>query len=112
MFKIKNLIYIIVFVMISIGVGEFLKNRSKKLLSKNTKTSIAKFHNVVTMVNRGPVSFFEFEHSNEIIIIDINGSYPFLKKGDTVLIKYSQEDPTVAEVIDFCYMKKHKGKCN
>ena len=38
------------------------------------------------------------------------GCGDFLKKGDTVLIKYSIEDPSVAEVIDFCYMKKHKGK--
>jgi len=97
--------------MFSIAVSEFLKNRSKKLLSKNTIISIAKFQNVVTMRNRGPVSYFEFKHFNEKIIVDVNGLYPFLKQGDTVLIKYSREDPTVAKVIDFCYMKKYKGKC-
>jgi hypothetical protein len=111
MFKNKPLFSFILFVMISITVGEFFKNRSKKLLSTNTNTSIAKFQNVVKMVNRGSVSYFEFEHSNEKIIVDVNGLYPFLNKGDTVLIKYSLEDPSIAEIIDFCYMQKHKGKC-
>jgi hypothetical protein len=30
--------------------------------------------------------------------------------GETLSIKYSLEDPSVAEVIDPCYMQKHKDK--
>ena len=33
----------------------------------------------------------------------------FLEIGDTILIKYSLEDPTVIEVVDPCIMKKHQG---
>lgn len=37
------------------------------------------------------------------------GKFDFLQKGDTVLIKYSNSDPSVVEIIDPCYMKKYKG---
>lgn len=87
-----------------------MKNRRQYLLSENTKNSTAIFDGCIVMKNRGSVSFFVFENVNEKIVLDINGSYTFLQKGDTVLIKYSIKDPNVAEVIDFCYMKKHKGK--
>lgn len=36
------------------------------------------------------------------------GKYDFLQKEDTVLIKYSVEDPSVAEIVNVFYMQKYK----
>jgi hypothetical protein len=79
-------------------------------MSKNTKQTIAIYDSYTTVRITGPISYFYFEHNHRKILLEELGKYDFLKKGDTVLIKYSLEDPSIAEVIDFCYMKKHKGK--
>lgn len=106
----KYIVYVFLFFSIGFGVNYIIDKRYERLMSKNTKQALAIYDDLIIMRNRGPVSFFIFKEKTDNILIDINGEYNFLQKGDTVLIKYSIEDPTVAEVIDFCYMKKHKGK--
>lgn len=83
-------------------------------MSKNTKKSIAFFDGYTVFRNVGPQSFFNFYVQRTKYKIEKHGRFNFLQKGDTVLIEYSIEDPSVGKVIDFCYMKKHKGKdyCN
>jgi hypothetical protein len=41
------------------------------------------------------------------IQFDYIGDFSFLKIGDTVLIEYAKDDPTVAKVKDRYYMKKY-----
>ncbi len=108
--KIKYLLYFLLFIICSVVIGEFVKKRRLNLLSQNTNQIIAKYGDFTVMRNRGPVTFFTYKLKNEVFTIDVNGKYDFLQKGDTVIVKYSIEDPSVATVVEFCYMKNHKGK--
>jgi hypothetical protein len=49
---------------------------------------------------------FEFLVKNKKCSFRHNGDFSFLKVGDTVLIEYAIDDPTVARVKDRYYMKK------
>ncbi len=96
---------------LSIISYDFLEEaNNKKLLSKNFKKTLAIYDDYNNSVKGKPFSNFYFYLKNTKIKFEEDGIYDFLELGDTVLIKYSIEDPNVAEVIDFCYMKKHKGK--
>jgi hypothetical protein len=111
----KYLLYIVVFFTIGFILNYFLDKRYDNLISKNTKKTIAIYDGYEVGYNSGPVSYFYFRSkNNNMELLDLYGKYNFLQKGDTVLIIYSKEDPSVGKVIDFCYMKKHKGKeyCN
>jgi hypothetical protein len=111
MLKNKWILYFFGFVIISILVGNLNKDRKKKLLSKNTQIVKGIFTRSFTQINTGIFSIFKSQINHQEIYLEIYDYRDFLFRGDTVLIKYSLEDPTVAEVIDFCYMQKHKGKC-
>ena len=103
----KNYIY---FLLIFIIVGFFFKflqeKRYKALMSKTTRAKVI-FIESFNSKNSGLCSIYSYSNNKKILI---HGGKEFLKKGDTILIKYSINNLEVAEVIDFCYMKKHKGK--
>lgn len=40
-------------------------------------------------------------------ILSYTGDFSYLKKGDTVLIRYAREDPSIAVVSDRYFMKKY-----
>lgn len=109
MLKSKVFIFIL-FLLVSIIIGFYNQNRREKLLKFNTKETHAIYDGFAIVKNTGPESYFYFKVNDQKILTFELGKYEFLQKGDTVLIKYSLEDPSVAEVIDFCYMRKHKGK--
>ena len=104
----------ILFLSTAISIGYYNKNKRQSLLANNTKISFAIYDGNTVVRNSGTISYFYLKLKNRIILIEELGKYGFLSKGDTVLVKYSLEKPDVAKVIDFCYMKKHKGKeyCN
>lgn len=75
------------------------------------KKTLAIYDSYTVVRNTGPISYFYFKiKKDEKILLEEIGRYDFLQKEDTVLIKYSLEDPSIGEVIDPCYMQKHKGK--
>lgn len=53
---------------------------------------------------------FEYDLNGHNIEFSDKGNFRMLRIGDTVLIKYSIEDPSVARVIDKYYMEKYKSK--
>jgi hypothetical protein len=112
MSKNKYIIVFIGFIIFSFLIGNYNKKRKKNLLSSKTEIVKGVFQRSYTQINTGVYSIFKSKINNQEKYFEIYDFSDFLKKGDTVLIKYSIEDPSIAEVADFCYMKKHKGKCN
>lgn len=96
----KRLILFLSFVAVSIAIGTYLKTRQKTLLEGNTSTTHAVFYRTIVMVNTGPVSYFNYKIGTTEYHSDVKGRFSTLKKGDSVLIEYSVEDPNVFEVID------------
>lgn len=96
----------IVFLFSSLFIGLFLNIRREKLLS-NSQTTIGY---LVEEYNGGknPRGTFIFRIGKKKYIFDYIGDFSYMNKGDTVLIKYSIEDPSVARVIDRYYMQKYK----
>lgn len=89
---------------------DFEEKREEKLLNGKTKTIKVVINNA-GMALYGYSIGFKFKVSNVLKEISISGTrHNFLEVGDTILIKYSVEDPTVVEVVDPCYMQKHKVK--
>lgn len=87
-------------VTVSIIVGTYNKNQRNALLNGDTSTTYAVFDKTVVFPNTGPVSYFHFKLGNIIFESDHIGRFKGLSKGDSVLIKYSVEDPNVFEVVD------------
>lgn len=100
-----------IFLLFAILIGNYNKNRREKLLSSNSKIVTGIFERSYTQINTGIILVFKSKIKNKEIYFEIYENRGFIKKGDTVLIKYSVDDPNIAEVIDFCYMQKYKGKC-
>jgi len=112
MFKKKySWIYVFfAFLLLAVLIGNYNKNRKEKLLSSNTKIVTGIFERSYIQVNTGMFLVFKSKVKNKAFYFEIYENLGFIKKGDTVLIKYSVEDPNIAEVIDFCYMQKYKRK--
>lgn len=106
----KLIITITILVILGLIVNYYLDKRNERLMSKNTDTTIGVYDGFIVVRNTGPKSYFYYFIKDKKMLTSEPGKFNFLQKGDTVLIKYSIEDPSVAEVIDYCYMQKHKGK--
>jgi len=107
----KYVIYISIFFCVGFGINFLLDYRQSYLLLKNTKITFALYHKSFISVGSGKRSVFQFNLKGKKVFFIIMAKYDFLQKGDTVQIMYSVEDPEIVEVIDYCYMKKYKGKC-
>src|SRR5690554_1145320 len=104
----RFIILILFFITIGTTIGVFYEYKKKKLLSTNIKVThgyLIKRINVDSYYNE---SYYYYYIKNNKFEIWECGLKPFLEIGDTVLIKYSLEDPSVAKVIDFKFMKKFK----
>ena len=97
------------FFVIGLIIRNYLDNRYKKLMTKNTKNTKAVFVRSFISKNSGSMSVYSFDKNGKKEELLISGKSTLIKIGDTVLIKYSREDPSLAEVIDFSYMKKYEN---
>jgi hypothetical protein len=108
----KNLLGFIAIVLVIAYV--FIRNHYHENLLDNgkTKETIAFIINIDdgSAVHSTSNGDFEFKIKNKKYTFNDSGDYTFLKIGDSVLIEYSLKDPSVARVIDKCYMQKYKGK--
>jgi hypothetical protein len=99
------IIFIVILIIFGLGYNIYNESRRNKLLKKSI--IIKGF-----LVNEDHSSHkflsgdFEFRVNNKKYNFRHNGDFSFLKVGDTVLIEYAIEDPTVARVKDRYYMKK------
>lgn len=108
----KYIVYVFLFFSIGFSIRYLLDLRYEKLMS-DTKETVAIFKGTFISRNSGVNSIYSFSDKlgkSKLNVIFVYGSYDFLQKGDTVLIKYSKKDPSLAEIIDPCYMQKHKVK--
>ena len=109
----KNKDFIIkVVIVIIIGnlVGFLIEFYKKNKLNGYSKNVTGIYTNLIYSAYSKKMYVYKYYvNSKQLKLISPNGNDQ-LEKGDTVLIKYSIEDPNVGKVIDFCYMQKHKGK--
>ena len=78
-----------------------------------TKSTTAILVRIKETAVKSPASgFFKYKVKNKNYIFNENRDFSSMKIGDTLLIKYSLKNPSVARVIDKCYMQKYKGKCD
>lgn len=89
---------------------DFDDKRTEKLLDGKTKTIKVVLHYAQMGFNSGFYVGCKFKINNAIEEVLIGTRHNFLQIGDTILIKYSVEDPILVEIVDPCYMQKHKGK--
>jgi len=108
--KYTMLVLTFLIIISSILYNSFKEYRHEELLSKNFKKTFAIYDDFNNAQKGKVFSSFYFFLRNKQIKFEEDAKHNFLKLGDTVLIKNSIKDPSVAKVIDFCYMKKHKGK--
>ena len=108
MTNINKIVLFILFVGISIIIGFYTKSKKERMLSLATLKTVAIYKETIVHYNTGPTSYFLYKANNVGYILNQYGKFDFLQKGDTVLIEYSKEDPSVARVIDFKYMQKFK----
>lgn len=109
MLRIKNyILYIGLFFLIGFSVNYFIDKRNERLMSKDTIKTYATYDKHIVFARSGPRSYFYFYVDSQKFSLTQYGRFDFLQKGDTVLIEYSKEDPSVARVIDFKYMQKFK----
>ena len=77
-----------------------------------TKSTTAILVRIKETAVKSPASgFFKYKVKNKNYIFNENRDFSSMKIGDTLLIKYSLKNPSVARVVDKCYMQKYKGKC-
>lgn len=78
-----------------------------------TKRTTAILVRIKETAIKSPASgFFKYKVKNKNYTFNENGDFSSMKIGDTLLIKYSLKDPSIARVVDKCYMQKYKGKFN
>ena len=108
----KFIVSIIIFVIIGNSIFYLLDLVNQKKLQKE-KSSICKgfVDRKIKSGSGGKVIVIYFNVKNYSYSIIESDNNDFIQKGDTVLVKYLVGDPSIAKVIDFCYMQKHKGKC-
>ena len=106
----NKVIIFISFVTISVLIGNYRKSKIISLLSENTSETHAIYDKYIVVYNTGPISYFSYSIDGKKYDSNQYGKFIYLEKGDTILIKYSNSDPFVAEIIDPCYMNKHKGQ--
>jgi len=106
------LIGVILLIVIGNAVGFLLDYLKEEKLNSNTNTTHGIYNREIKSAYSGSVWVFDYVVDlNEYSIIE-HVLKTNLQKGDTVLIEYSKEDPSVARVIDFRYMQKFKADKN
>lgn len=88
----------------------FLKQKHREMLDRSGRKKLAVLSEIHTKQGEKYGSYFcmfTFSVGDKNYECKQTGNYTKLKIGDTVLIEYAAENPSVARVIDKYYMKKH-----
>ncbi len=104
----KNwIIFVIMIIIFGLGYNIYNNSRRNTLLKNSmliTGFLVSEDHSSHKFLSGD----FKFLVKNKKYSFRHNGDFSFLKVGDTVLIEYAVDDPTVARVKDRYYMKKYK----
>lgn len=111
--KIIAILGAIVLLLIALAYNYFHKEHKTLLLQNSIKKEAVLIKNYDgSGVHDSTYGIFEFVVGTEKIRFQDNDDYRMLQVGDTVLIRYSIENHSVATVIDKDYMKKYKSRKN
>ena len=104
----KVVIFVIIVIVIGNLIGLGIEELKKIKLKQDIKTVKGLFNRNIKSAYSSDVAVFRYTVNGENYSIIIESKKKHLQKNDTVLIKYSIDDPSIAEVIDYCYMGKYK----
>lgn len=108
--KLNTILTIVVFSFMGIFIiYTFVKEKKDAELLSNSLEHLG----ILTKKNSGnshAPSSGDFKYKIDKIEYSFNqsGTFDFMEVGDTVLIEYAVEDPSVARVVDKYYMKKYR----
>lgn len=102
------ILVILLYLPIPITQWIFELNETEKL--KHTITCVSVLRNVHfnDAVGGSAYGIFEYKVKGKFFRTEEIGDFSFLQIGDSVLIKYAVNDPSVARVLDKYYMQKYK----
>ncbi len=104
----KNWVYfLILFTIGGICYGIYYDNRRNNLFKKSSIVKGILFEETHESVRTAHGQFYFFINHKKVKLKEYS-FFSHLKKGDTVLIEYAIEDPTVARVKDKYFMRKYK----
>lgn len=98
--------YLGVLIFFALLFGFINEDRKQKLL-QNSRTT----HGILIKedhIGKNPTGTFRYHINGKDFEVDQIGDFSFLNEGDTVLIEYAIEDPTVAKVKDRYYMLNNR----
>jgi hypothetical protein len=106
--KIKFSIIFLLFAVL-LALYSFFSDLRKEKLLENSKNTFG----IIKVIDKGsvrgtPFCKFEYKVEKEFFNSKEYGEFSNLSLNDTVLIKYSVDDPSVARVVDKYYMKKYR----
>ncbi|OJX38802.1 hypothetical protein [uncultured Flavobacterium sp.] len=87
-----------------------ISNHDYEKQMENTSETKAFYIKNFHVKNFGPTSYYYYYVDHHKYQGSFYDTDTFLKKGDTILIKYSKENPSLSEVVDKYYMQKYRGR--
>lgn len=102
--KWSKLVFLATFLLIAILLGLWQRSYKRQAL-KSYKNVEAIFIESHIVYNTGRINIFEFQINGKKYETKIYGNFKDLESNDTVLIKYSIDDPTITEMVDPDYIK-------
>jgi hypothetical protein len=98
--KIRIALSVLFFVVLAVSFY-FSDKKADKLKNSNTTKAILIY--IDEYITRGSGAKIEFQINNKKITTDINCDCRKLNIGDTVLIRYAVDDPTIVRMVDKYY---------
>lgn len=103
----KNILIVLGLILLMVLFQQIFDYRYAKKMQKTIETE-AYFIENIHMKNIGPTSYYYYYVNNKKYEGYFRDTEMFFLKNDTILIKYSTEDPSISEVVDKYYMQKYK----
>lgn len=94
--------------LILVSIGFLWRYQHDKALDSNTSEVKGVFIKSTIMARGCSRSIYRYEVNNKKYELEECGIYSFLEFGDTVLITYSNEDPSTSKIKKARFMRKHK----
>lgn len=112
MSKEKKINILVIFLILSVAFAIKLYNdkKSNELLNGETSITFGYYAGNTIYYAGGPESYFNYYLKGEKYRLSISKKIDFLTIGDTILVRYSVTQPSVAEVEDLYFMEKYKHK--
>lgn len=105
--KNSDILIVLGLILLMVFFQQIFDNRYYKKM-QNTNETNAFYVKNIHVKNIGPTSYYYYYVNNKKYEGYFHDTEKFFKKNDTILIKYSIEDPSISEVVEKYYMQKYK----